>query len=104
MKDFRQALSPHPQGVTIRFEVTPGSSELKVPSGFNPWRKALGARLTEHPHKGKANRQLTEEVARMLGVPERNVEVLSGSKSDRKVLLVTGLDLDSAVSSLDRLR
>jgi uncharacterized protein (TIGR00251 family) len=103
MEDFREAIRPHPHGLTIRFEVAPGSTELEVPSGFNPWRRALEARLTEQPHKGNANQQLLEEVARVLGIPERNVEVLSGHKSDRKVLLVTGLDLDAAVFRLNSL-
>ena len=99
--DWKDALVAHPQGFTVRFEVVPGSSRLLVPSGFNPWRKALEARLTEEPTKGKANRQLVEEVARILGIPEKNVEVLSGHKSARKVLLVTGLDPDVAVYRLN---
>lgn len=102
MEDFREAVKPHPQGLTIQFEVAPGSSELKVPSGFNPWRRTLEARLTEEPTKGKANRQLVEEVARILGIPEGNVEILGGHKSARKVLLVTGLDPDAAVYRLKR--
>lgn len=100
MKDFRDALSQHPQGVTIQIDIAPGSSELEVPSGFNPWRKSLEARLTEEPHRGRANRQLVEEVARIFGVPVRNIEVLSGHKCSRKVLLVMGLDIDQAASRL----
>lgn len=100
MEDIKEAIKPHPQGLIIQFEVAPGSSELKVPSGFNPWRRTLEARLTEEPTKGKANRQLVEEVARVLGIPERNVEVLSGHKSARKILLVAGLDPDVAVYRL----
>jgi uncharacterized protein len=100
VEDFRAAVKPHPLGLTIQFEVSPGSSELKVPSGFNPWRRTLEARLTEEPTRGKANRQLVEELARKLGIPERNVEVLSGHKSARKVLLVTGLDPNVAINRL----
>lgn len=100
MEDIKEAIKPHPQGLIIQFEVAPGSSELKVPSGFNPWRRTLEARLTEEPTKGKANRQLVEEVARVLGIPERNVEVLSGHKSARKILLVAGLDPDVAIYRL----
>ena len=100
MEDFREAIKPHPRGLTIQFEVTPGSSKLEVPSGFNPWRKTLEARLTEEPTKGRANRQLVEGVARILGIPERNVEVLKGHKSARKVLLVTGVDLEAAIFCL----
>jgi len=71
-----------------------------VPSGFNPWRRALEARLIEGPVKGRANCQLTGEVARVLGVSESEVEVLSGHKSARKVLLVRGIAAEQAVSVL----
>ncbi len=104
MEDFKEAVKPHPKGLIIQFEVAAGSSELKVPSGFNPWRGTLEARLTEEPTKGKANRQLVEEVARILGIPEKNVEVLSGHKSARKVLLAMGLDPDVAVCRLNSWR
>ena len=104
MEDFKEAVKPHPKGLIIQFEVAAGSSELKVPSGFNPWRGTLEARLTEEPTKGKAKRQLVEEVARILGIPEKNVEVLSGHKSARKVLLVMGLDPDVAVCRLNSWR
>lgn len=101
VEDFKEAIKPHPRGLTIQFEVTPGSSKLKVPSGFNPWRRTLEARLTEEPTKGKANRQLAEEIARILEIPERDVEILSGHKSVRKVLLVKGVDQSQAISRLN---
>jgi uncharacterized protein YggU (UPF0235/DUF167 family) len=47
---------------------------------------------------------LVEEVARILGIPEKNVEVLSGHKSARKVLLAMGLDPDVAVCRLNSWR
>ncbi len=98
--DFRDALEPHPKGLIIRFEVAPGASSLVVPSGFNPWRRSLEARLTEEPTRGKANRQLVAAVAEIFGIPEGDVEVMSGQKSARKVLLVKGVDLDRALSLL----
>lgn len=98
--DLRDAMEPHPQGLIIRFEVVPGASRLIVPSGFNPWRKSLEARLTEEPTRGKANRQLAAAVARIFSIPEKDVEVLSGQKSARKVLLVRGVSLDRALSLL----
>jgi len=67
---------------------------------INPWRRALEARLIEGPVKGRANCQLTGEVARVLGVSESEVEVLSGHKSARKVLLVEGIAAEQAVSVL----
>jgi uncharacterized protein (TIGR00251 family) len=102
MEDLRGAIEPHPRGLIIRFEVSPGSGELAVPSGFNPWRRTLEARLTEEPTKGKANRQLTDEVARILGIPKSDVEVLRGHKSNRKVLLITGVEIEQAIFCLKK--
>jgi len=98
--DLVGAADPHPLGCIIRFEVVPGSSHLAVPSGFNPWRRSLEARLTEEPTKGRANRQLIEELADALGLPATAIEVMSGHKSARKVVLVRGMAAGQAVSIL----
>ncbi len=94
------AIESHPLGCIIRFEVVPGSSRLAVPSGFNPWRRSLEARLTEEPTRGRANRQLRAELARALSIPESDIEVLSGHKNARKVLLVRGIEKNRAISIL----
>ncbi len=95
-----EAIKPHPLGCIISFEVVPGSSRLAVPSGFNPWRRSIEAHLTEEPSQGRANRQLMEELAITLSIPRLKVEVLSGHKSVRKLLLVKGMAQDEAVSAL----
>jgi uncharacterized protein (TIGR00251 family) len=100
LMDIRGSVDTHPQGCIIRFEVVPGSSRLAVPSGFNPWRKALEARLTEEPSRGKANRQLTAELAVVLGISGSLVQVLSGQRSARKLLLVQGMNAEDALSVL----
>ncbi|MEI8002712.1 MAG: DUF167 family protein [Methanothrix sp.] len=97
-----EAVKPHPQGCIISFEVVPGSSRLAVPSGFNPWRRSIEAHLTEEPSRGRANRQLTEELARTLCISGLNVEVLSGQRSARKLLLIKGMAKDEAVSALEQ--
>lgn len=93
---IREAIDPHPRGVLIRFEVAPGSSRLLVPSGFNPWRRSLEAKLTEKPTKGKANLQLEVAVADLFGISASRVQVKAGQKSSRKVVLVLGIDPDEA--------
>ena len=100
--DFADAIDSHPQGCIIRFEVVPGSSRLAVPSGLNPWRRSLEARLTEEPTQGRANRQLICELAGALGLPASQIQVIKGEKSSRKLLLVKGVKKDMAVSILGR--
>jgi len=98
--DCNEALESHPQGLIIRFEVIPGSSKLSVPSGFNPWRNVLEAKLTEEPFKGKANKQLVDAVAKLFDLPANQVEVLCGHKSARKVVLVRGIAVEKALMLL----
>jgi uncharacterized protein len=100
LMDICEAVKSHPLGCTISVEVVPGSSRLTVPSGFNPWRRSLEAHLTEEPSRGRANRQLTEALARTLGISQINVEVLSGPKNARKLLLVKGMTKDEVVFAL----
>lgn len=104
MEKLTDALEPHPKGLTMRFEVVPGSKKLAVPSGFNPWRRSLEAKLTEEPSRGRANRQLIEAVADLFGIQEDRVEVLSGHKNSRKVLLVKGISLEEAASRLSEVQ
>jgi uncharacterized protein (TIGR00251 family) len=99
---IRVAIDPHPRGVLIRFEVAPGSSRLLVPSGFNPWRRSLEAKLTEKPTRGKANLQLERALADLFGIGADRVQVTSGHKSSRKVVLVLGIDADEAARLLAR--
>ncbi len=100
--DMQEAVKPHPLGCIINFEVVPGCSRLAVPSGFNAWRKSLEARLTKEPSRGKANRQLAEALAAVLGISARDIEVLSGHKSPRKILLVKGLSWEKAATALQK--
>lgn len=98
--DIREAIDPHPQGVLMRFEVAAGSDRPLVPSGFNPWRRSLLARLREEPARGRANRELERALADLFGVGAERVRVTAGHKSSRKVVIVLGVDADEAVRLL----
>jgi hypothetical protein len=100
MMDISEAVKLHPLGSTVSFEVVPGSTRLAVPSGYNPWRRSVEAHLTEEPSRGRANRQLTIELAKTLGISDVRVEVLTGQKSAKKLLLVKGMTRDETVSAL----
>lgn len=60
----------------------------------------MEARLTEEPIKGRANRQLIEELARTLGISEQKIEVMSGQKSSKKTILVKGIMRDEVFKVL----
>lgn len=60
----------------------------------------MEARLTEEPIKGRANRQLIEELARTLGISEQKIEVMSGQKNSKKTVLVKGIMKDEVFKVL----
>ena len=52
---------------------------------------ALKVRLTSPPVEGAANKLCCEFIAKLCGVPKRDVSIQSGDKSRHKRLLVMGL-------------
>jgi len=53
---------------------------------------ALHVALNAPPVEGKANAALIRFLAELLGVRQRQVEIVSGERSRSKVVRVTGLD------------
>ena len=63
---------------------------------------ALLVRLNAPPVDGAANEALVSFIASLLGVPRRNVAILSGARSRHKRLRVTGIDVTTAATHLRR--
>jgi len=61
-------------GVLIDIEVTPGTKTVKVPSGYNPWRKRIEVRLSREAQKGKANQQLITSHKKTVHIKGMNLE------------------------------
>ena len=60
----------------------------------------LKVRLTAAPVAGRANRGLLKFLAQVLRVSPRQVELISGEKSHRKVVRVTGLSAEQGRARL----
>ena len=52
----------------------------------------LRVRVAAAPEKGRANKELCRLIASAVGLPPRDVEVLKGTTSRDKLLLLRGLD------------
>jgi uncharacterized protein (TIGR00251 family) len=84
----RPSIADGREGTFIRVRVTPRSrSEEIVPNDGEEIRVRLKALAT----KGQANAALIRLFARVLGVPSRDVEIVSGSASRRKTVHVRNL-------------
>ena len=90
-------------GVLIDIEVTPGTKTVKVPSGYNPWRKRIEVRLSREAQKGKANQQLISELSGMLGIKENDITLISGHSGHKKTIRIKGMNLEQVNNLMESL-
>lgn len=75
-------------GAAFPVHVTPRSDRDEI-SGWHA--DVLRVRLTAAPVEGAANEALTRLLAKCLGVPKRNIEIIKGGSSRNKLVCVVGL-------------
>jgi hypothetical protein len=92
-------LSPVPGGVELSLVVQPRASRSRV-VGEHDGR--LKVQIAAPPVEGEANAELVELLSDLLGVPKRQVELLSGETGRRKRVRVTGVDVTAAEAALKR--
>jgi len=76
------------RGLSFDIRVIPGASKNEV-AGIQDG--ALKVKLTAPPVEGKANRACVEFLAGLLGVRRSALAIISGEKSRKKTVSVTGL-------------
>ncbi len=96
----RQALRGSDDGVFLDLDVSPGAQDASFPSGYNPWRERVEARVRSPPQDGAANRELTELVAGFFDVDPRAVSIVQGATGRRKTLLLRGASLGTVADRL----
>jgi uncharacterized protein (TIGR00251 family) len=87
-----EPFAAHPQGVTLAVRLTPKSSRDAV-EGIEAGadgRCHVKVRVRALPAEGAANEALTKLLAKWIGVPRRDVSILSGATSRAKIVLVRG--------------
>jgi uncharacterized protein len=81
-------VEPASRGVRLRLHVQPRASRNEL-TGLHG--NALKLRIAAPAADGAANRELIRFLAERLGVPTRDLEIVSGLGSRRKTLLVLGV-------------
>ena len=71
-------------GCLIDVEIKPNSEEFKI-EGIDPWQNRLKIRVRNPPIKGKANRELTQELRKLT---HSEVAIEKGEKSTKKTLRI----------------
>lgn len=79
-------VAPHREGTVLRLRVQPGARR----EGFGGAHgDSLKIAVTAPPEGGRANEAVLALLARRLGVPRRDVRLLSGENSRQKRVLVS---------------
>lgn len=80
-------ISEKNDGIHFTVRVVPRASRSEVAGEIDG---ALKIRLASPPVEGAANAELVKLLAKLLGVPKGNVEIVSGHASRTKLLRVAG--------------
>jgi uncharacterized protein (TIGR00251 family) len=81
----------------LTVKVIPGASRSEL-AGFS--EGVLRVRVAAAPEKGKANRELTDYLAGMLGVRKSAVTVVRGTTARTKTVAIAGLGPDEVAAKL----
>ena len=76
---------------TFTVHVVPRSSRISVAYQSE---KNLKVKLTAPPVEGAANKQLIEVLSKLLTLPRKNLEIISGLQSKTKMIRIQGITED----------
>ena len=80
-----------PGGVQLQLHVQPGASRTGI-AGLHG--DALKVRITAPPADGRANRELLDFLAEVLGVARARIALVKGESGRRKTVVVQGIELE----------
>ncbi len=103
MVDITDALVAISSGTIMSIEVSAGSKAAVFPSGYNPWRKAIGCQVSAQPIGGKANIAIIRLIASVLNIPDRDVSIVAGMTSSQKKVHISGLSIDEISTKIGTL-
>ncbi len=81
----------------IKIKLIPRSSRNEIIGKEND---VIKVKLTAPPVEGKANKALVQFLAKKLGKPKRDVEIVSGEHSRLKSIRVYGLSIEEVMRGL----
>lgn len=90
-------LAVHPEGVTLSLKVSPNASRTMA-GGL--WQNKLRLRVQAPPVEGKANAAVVRWAAATFGVRTQDVELIQGTRSGEKVVLIRGITEAEAKGAL----
>ena len=88
----RLPISPHPDGLRLAVRLTPraGRDAARGVTEEADGRPVLRLRIAAPPVDGAANKALIGFLAKRLGIPARDISLLSGETGRAKLVLLKG--------------
>lgn len=86
------------EGVALELHVVPGASFTKLGTIYDGRLKVY---VSSAPENGKANLEVLRFLAKLFGVSKSSISIIKGSKSRKKVALVTEVTLQDIQSKLE---
>ena len=93
-------VAAHSEGITLALKVSPNAART---GAHGLWQDRLRVRIKAPPVEGKANEALRKWVAGTFGLRRKDVEIISGEKASKKLLLLRGARHEAACKVLDSL-
>ncbi len=90
-----EPVSEHPEGVIVRVRVVPGASRTEIKGRYG---NVIKIRVSAPPEGGRANRAVVDLFERLVG---GGVEIVKGSSSQSKSVLIRGVDRSTVAEALD---
>jgi uncharacterized protein (TIGR00251 family) len=81
----------------LQVKVHPGAGRNEI-TGFSGG--VLQVKIAAPPEKGKANRELTDFLSRLLGVNKSSIAIVKGETGRNKLIAIEGLDSDAIIKRL----
>lgn len=98
-ENLRDCIQKGDHGVYLDINVSTESSANRIKE-INPWRDDLEVDVKERAEKGKANRSLLALLADILSVPESDLEIVQGKRSNQKRIFIVGMDEEKFISKM----
>ncbi len=88
----------HEKGTILHVRVKPQAREqsIRITDDLSECLVSVKAA----PIRGQANREVVKIFARKLGIPSQQVMIISGVTSQRKTLLITGMNPSDVIAAL----
>jgi len=98
--EIRPAFLPGDDATILTIEVSAGSRLEQFPTGYNPWRQAIGIQVKAQAVEGKANKAIINLIAKTLDLPKTDVQIISGQTSSIKRIRINNISNDGLEQKL----